>query len=381
MAEEFSRSIKNISGVSSHINFKSAQASDIRFRMGAETVIIHSTCDTLYVMVRDTCLRVEKNNFLLIDPFTPFSVISNPEEPAQKYDLLSFRATTDPWDKSSCFFFANGNVVIGEDHPSYERFSQAFANISGTVSKFPKDSQKPPFHALLALHGYTELLASVMASELGWHEIPSPVFEAWDIAFKYRNPVLILTDGAIGQCMEKCYTRDYVPRWTEEERRAKAPWATWGKPATRQHNIITSLELDSARQEVFNEKLQKKYREMEEHEVRFEALNCDDAEYIFVAYGTSARIAMKSMELARAKGLKVGLLRLITLFPFPKKEIAKLAKQVKGMLCVEMSAGQMIEDVKLAAECRIPIEHYGRFGGIIPTPEEVLEAMEQKIIK
>ncbi len=207
------------------------------------------------------------------------------------------------------------------------------------------------------------------------------VFDAWDIAFKYRNPVLILTDGAIGQCMEKCYTRDYIPRWTEEERRQHAPWGTWGKPATRSHNIITSLELESSRQEVFNQKLQAKYREMEEKEVRFEALNCEDADYIFVAYGTSARICMKSMELARAKGLKVGLLRLITLYPFPKKQIAELAKKVKGMLCVEMSAGQMIEDVKLAANCSIPIEHYGRFGGIIPSPEEVLEAMEKEIIK
>ena len=107
----------------------------------------------------------------------------------------------------------------------------------------------------------------------------------------------------------------------------------------------------------------------------------DDADYVFVAYGTSARICMKSMELARAKGLKVGLLRPITLFPFPTKQVAELATRVKGMLCVEMSAGQMIEDVKLAADCKIPIEHYGRFGGIIPTPEEVLEAMENKIVK
>ena len=188
------------------------------------------------------------------------------------------------------------------------------------------------------------------------------VFDAWDIAFKYRNPVLILTDGAIGQCMEKCYTRDNVPRWTEEERRANAPWGTWGKPATRGHNIITSLELESSRQEVFNQKLQAKYAEMKEKEVRYEALNCDDADYVFVAYGTSARICMKSMELARAKGLKVGLLRPIALFPFPTKQVAELATRVKGMLCV-------------------PIEHYGRFGGIIPTPEEVLEAMENKIVK
>lgn len=227
-------------------------------------------------------------------------------------------------------------------------------------------------------HGDYQLYTIAPASVQEMYDF---VFDAWDIAFKYRNPVLILTDGAIGQCMEKCYTRDYIPRWTDEELRANAPWGCWGKPATRAHNVITSLELDSARQEVFNEKLQAKYREMEANEVRYEALNCEDADYIFVAYGTSARIAMKAMELGRAKGLKIGLLRLITLFPFPKKQIDELSRKVKGMLCVEMSAGQMIEDVKLAADCRIPIEHYGRFGGIIPTPEEVLEAMENKIIK
>lgn len=227
-------------------------------------------------------------------------------------------------------------------------------------------------------HGDYQLYVMAPASVQEMYDF---VFDAWDIAFKYRNPVLILTDGAIGQCMEKCYTRDNKPRWTEEERRANAPWGCWGKPATRNHNIITSLELESSRQEVFNQKLQAKYAKMKEEDVRFEMLNCDDADYVFVAYGTSSRICMKSMELARAKGIKVGLLRPITLFPFPSKQVAELAKKVKGMLCVEMSAGQMIEDVKLAANCQIPIEHYGRFGGIIPTPEEVLEALEQKIIK
>ena len=227
-------------------------------------------------------------------------------------------------------------------------------------------------------HGDYQLYVMAPASVQEMYDF---VFDAWDIAFKYRNPVLILTDGAIGQCMEKCYTRDYVPRWTDEERREKAPWGTWGKPANRERNIITSLELESSRQEVFNQKLQKKYAQMKEEEVRYEMLNCEDADYVFVAYGTSSRICMKSMELARAKGLKVGLLRPITLYPFPTKQVAELANRVKGMLCVEMSAGQMIEDVKLAAECKIPIEHYGRFGGIIPTPEEVLEALENKIVK
>lgn len=207
------------------------------------------------------------------------------------------------------------------------------------------------------------------------------VFEAWDIAFKYRNPVIILSDGAIGQCMEKLYTRDYIPRWTEEERRAHAPWGTWGKPATRNHNIITSLELDSARQEIFNIKLQKKYAEMKKNDVRYEALNCDDAEYLFVAYGSSSRISMKAMQMAREKGIKVGLFRPITLYPFPSEQLAEIAKHTKGILAVEMSAGQMVEDIKLAVNCKEKVEHFGRFGGIIPTPGEVLEALETKIIK
>lgn len=168
------------------------------------------------------------------------------------------------------------------------------------------------------------------------------VFLGWEIAFKYRNPVMILSDGAIGQVMEKLYVGDYVPRWTDEELKKNAPWASFGKPANREHHIITSLELDSAKQEQHNHKLQAKYREMEEKEVRFEAINCDDADYIFVAYGSSARIAEKAMQLGKEKGYKIGILRLITLFPFPKKKIAELSTKVKGMLAVEMSAGKMV---------------------------------------
>ena len=227
-------------------------------------------------------------------------------------------------------------------------------------------------------HGDYQLFTLAPASVQEMYDF---VFEAWDIAYKYRNPVLILSDGAIGQCMEKLYTRDYVPRWTEEERRANAPWGTWGKPAERGHNIITSLELDSAKQEVFNHKLQAKYRVMEENECRYEEIMCDDAEYIFVAYGSSSRISMKAVQMAREKGIKAGLFRPITLYPFPKKALAERAKQVKGILTVEMSAGQMVEDVRLATECNVKVEHFGRFGGIIPTPTEVLEALENQMIK
>ena len=119
---------------------------------------------------------------------------------------------------------------------------------------------------------------------------------------------------------------------------------------------------------------------IEENEVRFEEFQTGDAEYLLVAYGSSARISQKALQLARAEGIKVGLLRPITLFPFPKHRLNELAGQVKGMLSVEMSAGQMVEDVMLSVCGKVPVQHYGRMGGIIPTPEEVLENLKSKLI-
>jgi 2-oxoglutarate/2-oxoacid ferredoxin oxidoreductase subunit alpha len=203
---------------------------------------------------------------------------------------------------------------------------------------------------------------------------------AFDLAFKYRNPAMILSDGVIGQMMEKVELDEQAPRRTDEEIIKQCPWATTGKTPDRQRNIITSLDLDSAKQEKHVLKLGAKYDKMEAEEVRFEKINCDDAEYIFVAFGSSARICQKAVDLGRAKGIKVGLLRPITLFPFPKKPIAELANKVKGMLTVEMNLGQMIEDVRLAVNGKVKVEHYGRTGGIIPSPEGVLCALEEKII-
>jgi len=203
---------------------------------------------------------------------------------------------------------------------------------------------------------------------------------AFDLTFKYRNPVMILSDGVIGQMMEKVQLADPIPRRTNEELIRECPWATTGKPASRERNIITSLYLDPAVQERHNVHLQEKYRKIEETEVRFEKFQCDDAEYLYVAYGSSARIAQKSVQLARAKGIKAGLLRPITLFPFPKNEIVSLAKQVKAMLAIEMSAGQLVEDVMLAVAGKVPVGHFGRMGGIVHSPEEVLTALEKKFI-
>jgi 2-oxoglutarate/2-oxoacid ferredoxin oxidoreductase subunit alpha len=198
---------------------------------------------------------------------------------------------------------------------------------------------------------------------------------AFDLAFKYRNPAMILSDGAIGQMMEK------VKLKPQKERSMVVPtWATVGKPATRQRNIITSLDLDSNSQERFNIKLQDKYNELREKEVLYEEFQCEDAEYLLVAYGTSARICQKAVQLLRGEGIKVGLLRPITLFPFPTKKIQQLATQVMGILTVEMSAGQMVEDVLLSVNGLIPVKHFGRMGGIVPTPDEVVENLKTKII-
>ena len=204
---------------------------------------------------------------------------------------------------------------------------------------------------------------------------------AFELAFKYRNPAMILTDGAIGQMMEKVVLADYIPRLTTEEIDEKyGSWATNGKKANRQKNVITSLEMDSLKMEGNNQRLQAKYAKMEEKEVLFEEIQCEDAEYILVAFGSSSRVCQKSVDIAREKGIKLGLLRPITLFPFPKKPIAALAKRVKGFLVVEMNAGQMVEDVQLAVGCAVPVKHFGRMGGIIPTPSEVVDALEQKLI-
>ncbi|MBN2728346.1 MAG: 3-methyl-2-oxobutanoate dehydrogenase subunit VorB [Bacteroidales bacterium] len=201
----------------------------------------------------------------------------------------------------------------------------------------------------------------------------------FDLSIKYRNPAMILTDGVIGQMMEKVELFDPIPRWTDEEVKEKMPWATTGKTPDRERNIITSLDLDSNKQEKHVYHLRDKYEKMKS-EVMFENIMTDDAEYLLVAYGSSARIGQKAVDLARAEGIKLGLLRPITLFPFPEDEINRLAGQVKGILSVEMSLGQMVEDIKLAVEGKCKVEHYGRVGGIIHTPTEVLQAVKTQII-
>lgn len=199
----------------------------------------------------------------------------------------------------------------------------------------------------------------------------------FELAFRYRNPVVILADGIIGQMMEKVELHPEKPRRTAGEILQAAPWATTGKPASRGRNIITSLSLEADVQEKFNRKLQAKYAEIEENEVKYSGYMTDDAEYLFVAFGCSSRICEAVVDELRAQGIKAGLLRPITLFPFPKKEIARLSGQVKSMMSIELNLGQMVDDVRLAVNGACPVGFYGRQGGNIYTPDEIVEAFKK----
>ena len=202
---------------------------------------------------------------------------------------------------------------------------------------------------------------------------------AFELAFKYRNPAMILSDGVIGQMMEKVELPPYKPRKTEQEIAVLYPWATMGRTAGRKPNILTSLELKPEVMEVRNLHLQRKYQEIKDNEVRYETKNTEDADYIIVSFGSAARISEKAMELARREGLKVGLFRPITLWPFPSSQIAGIAKGTKGILVVEINAGQMVDDVRLAVNGAEKVEHFGRLGGIVPEPEEIVKALKEKL--
>ena len=198
----------------------------------------------------------------------------------------------------------------------------------------------------------------------------------FDLAFKYRTPAMILADGVVGQMMEKVVLPEQRPRRTDEEVRRQCPWAACGRGGRDHRNVVTSLELDSAKMEVNNHRFQETYRRIEENEVRYQEYFTDDAEYLIVAFGSVARICLKAIEDARAAGIKIGLLRPITLWPFPSRRIAELAPRMRGILTVELNAGQMVEDVRLAAP-GVDVFHFGRMGGMVPNPVEVLDALKQ----
>lgn len=215
-------------------------------------------------------------------------------------------------------------------------------------------------------------------------EMHDHVFDGFELAMKYRNPVMILTDGVIGQMMERVTLADQQPRMTNEEIIEKyGSWALTGKTPDRKEHIITSLEIDPYKMEKINEHLTAKYNTIRENETRFEEFQTEDAEYIIVAFGSASRISNAAVEMAREAGYKVGLIRPITLFPFPTKRIAEMAadSRTKGFLVAELNTGQMVEDVRLAVNGAKPVEHYGRAGGAVFGPDEVYDALMKKIIK
>jgi 3-methyl-2-oxobutanoate dehydrogenase (ferredoxin) len=201
---------------------------------------------------------------------------------------------------------------------------------------------------------------------------------AFTLAFKYRNPAMILSDGVIGQMMEKVVLPPMKPRRTDEEIRKECPWASIGRTKDRQPNIITSLELKPEVMEQRNLALQRKYEEIQKAEVRYDSQRLEGAELVIVSFGSASRIAEKAIELAREDGLKVGLFRPITLWPFPLTQLQEVAKGKKGILVVEINAGQMIDDVRLAVNGKEQVEHFGRLGGIVPEPEEIVKALKEK---
>ena len=204
-------------------------------------------------------------------------------------------------------------------------------------------------------------------------EIIDLTYEAFDIAERYRAIVVVLADGSIGQMMEPAE----LPTMQEVRKREDRPaWALTGARG-RDPRVITSIYIDPAEEEVFNLKLVEKQKEIEANEVRFKSLLLEDAEIAIVAYGTAGRIAQSAIKQARDEGIKVGLLRPISLYPFPYDEIGKVAGQVKRILVVEMSGGQMLDDVRLAVEGKVPVDFYGRMGGMVPLPDEVFEQIQE----
>jgi 2-oxoglutarate/2-oxoacid ferredoxin oxidoreductase subunit alpha len=200
------------------------------------------------------------------------------------------------------------------------------------------------------------------------------VIEGFDVADQYRIPVMVVGDGMIGQMMEPV-------EFNEPKKRAlpEKDWATNGKKNSKDgnHRVVNSLFIDPAACEVHNHKLFAKYAEIEKNELKYEEFNTENADIICVAYGTTSRIVKNAIAAAKEEGINVGMIRPITLWPFPSEAIAKAAENAKAVLTVEMSMGQMVEDVRLAVNGKKPVHFYGRTGGMIPTPQAIVEEIKK----
>ncbi len=216
---------------------------------------------------------------------------------------------------------------------------------------------------------------TVVLGPASLQELVDMTYEAFQIADRYRNPVMVVGDGVMGQMMEPVVFPDMA------EVTDPPDWATTGKRGRDNFNLINSLYLDPEELWEHNRKLNDKYRQMTEKEVRWETRATDDADFAFVAYGTTARIVQKAVEQMREDGHAVGLVRPQTLWPFPQEPFDELSDRVDGFRTVEMSLGQMVEDVRLAVQGRVPVQFYGTTGGVMPDYRDIISAMEEMMRK
>src|SRR5512141_2123558 len=199
---------------------------------------------------------------------------------------------------------------------------------------------------------------------------------SFDLAEKYRTICMVILDGCVGQLMEPAKMPEMKP-----VQRADWDWATNGKMGKRERRILTSIYLDPIQEEKLNLRLLSRWKAIQREEVRYKEYFLDDAEFVIIGFGTAGRVALSAVRQARQKGTKVGLLRPITVSPFPFQIIEQLAGRVSGFLVTEMNSGQMLEDVRLAVKGRAPIEFYGRMGGVVPLPDEILHEIQRIVVE
>ncbi len=233
-------------------------------------------------------------------------------------------------------------------------------------------SQSDYWQATRALgHGDFQIIVYAPSSV---QEMADYMGKAFDMADKFRMPALILADGLLGQMMEPVVFEDKEIKMSDA---SEKPWATNGHGNKRPHNIVNSLYLQADELEQYNVERFKRYEKVKEELPELESYLCDDAEIVVAAYGSVARIAKAAVEQARAEGIKAGLARPITLYPYTEKELKTACKTAKKVLVTEMSMGQMVDDVRLALECRLPVEFFGRTGGVVPKPSEILAKIKE----
>jgi 2-oxoglutarate/2-oxoacid ferredoxin oxidoreductase subunit alpha len=197
---------------------------------------------------------------------------------------------------------------------------------------------------------------------------------SFDLAERYRTICMMIMDGSIGQMMEPINMPEMQP-----VKRKDWDWATNGRMGKRERHVLTSIYLDPVEEEVTNLRLLDRWRQIRAAEVRYKEYFLDDADFVIIGFGTAGRVALSAVRAGRQQGIKVGLLRPITVSPFPTEAVEALIKRVSAILVVEMNSGQMLEDVRLAVQGRVPVEFYGRLGGVVPFPDEILREIKRVI--